>query len=60
MRGKKEPKKYVQGKVKETTYEKFQRITIRRHGVKHGHTGKGLQEALELYIKKYGDDLHVP
>lgn len=54
MNGKKEPKKYLRGRVKEKTYEKFQRIAMDRYGFKHGRTGKALQEALELYIEKFG------
>jgi len=59
MNGKKEPKKYIQGRVKEKTFDEFRTISIRRHGVKHGHTGKALQEALELYIAKFGDGSDV-
>lgn len=54
MNEKKEKKVYIQAKVKKKTYEDFQDISIQRHGPKHGHTGKALQEALELYIEKYG------
>lgn len=56
MNGKKEVKKYVQGRVKDNTFDEFQAISIKRHGPKHGHTGKALQEALELYIAKFRDD----
>ena len=59
MNGKKVVKKYVQGRVKEETYDEFRAISIQRHGPKHGHTGKALQEALELYIKKYGGLINV-
>lgn len=59
MNGKKEKKVYIQAKVKKKTYEDFQDISIQRHGPKHGHAGKALQEALELYINKYGDGLNV-
>lgn len=59
MSGKKISKKYLQARVEERTYDKFQAISIQRHGPKHGHVGRAAQEALELYIHKYGGILNV-
>lgn len=57
MNGKKTKMKYVQGRVKEETFNEFREISIKLHGPKHGHTGKALQEALEMFVNRYRGDL---
>lgn len=53
MNGKKTKMKYVQGRVKEETFNEFREISIKLYGPKHGHTGKALQKALEIFVNKY-------
>jgi len=46
-------KKMLRGQVDDDITKDFLEIAARRHGPLYGWKGKGLEEALELYVKTH-------